>query len=540
MSRKIRLRTLEFWVDNLNPEFLFPELSKQKTVFVSLMKALSIHLRPAPYPYGLLTLRLLGKLGGKNRRVLREPIEIAEPDTFAQNAFEKMSLEFEWSAKSSEDSDGDVDMEPLSTFHIDLPIQRCVELLKRTSRVKIFESEIISSGETSSAEEMKVDVGRFEGQDVRVLLSNDVGDIDILGYCKNVTKETTMNQVKAAIRVLRSALTKIINVPDRSLEDIDYKGITHQTGAEMQFGSGTFDMQTIACGLSKYNSEFHAIAVGLMFGCSLSPIREEEIKFVKGLMTSVYVVVTSNEADIARVDANGSSLTVNSSESEEELKEFGEKGLGSLKPFGYFELNGRLKYTTDPLTINKALAEFLSQPSPAVSEVGLDLLMHVMELPKFFDGSEGNSEGKLNRGAMIYFENLLSSLCTRCVASDWSMRNGLYKGINMMVEVLGQSWARRYEVEIMNVALYSLKSVPAEMSIAGIKSFEFLVSLCANLYGKPSASQSSKIHFVVDMLSLLKPKEDASSETPAAVSKPCDDVLQMLINELASTCHIMR
>ena len=55
----------------MNPEFLFPELSKQKDTFVSLMKALSIHLRPAPYPYGLLTLRLLGKLGGKNRRVLR-------------------------------------------------------------------------------------------------------------------------------------------------------------------------------------------------------------------------------------------------------------------------------------------------------------------------------------------------------------------------------------------------------------------------------------------------------------------------------------
>ena len=38
------------------------------------MMALTHHLRPAPYPYGLLTLRLLGKFGGKNRVFLRELI----------------------------------------------------------------------------------------------------------------------------------------------------------------------------------------------------------------------------------------------------------------------------------------------------------------------------------------------------------------------------------------------------------------------------------------------------------------------------------
>lgn len=518
----------------MNPEFLFPELSKQKAVFVSLMKALSIHLRPAPYPYGLLTLRLLGKLGGKNRRVLREPIEIAEPSTFAQNAIEKMSLEFAWSAKS--DSDGDVDMEPASTFHINLPIRRCVELLKRTSRVQIFESDLISSGERSLSEQG----GDVESLNVTDLLANDIGNIDLLGYCKNVTKETTLSQANAAIQVLRSALTKIINMPDGSLENIDFKGTQDQEDAAMQVGSGTFDMQTIASGLSKYNSEFRTIAIGLMFGCSLSPIREEALGFVKGLMTSVYVIVTSNQADITRVDANGSSLSMGNSDSKEELNEFGEEGLGSLKPFGYFELNGRLKHTTDPLTINNALAEFLSEPSPALSEVGLDILKHVLELSKAFEDQEENPGDKFDRGAMIYFENLLSALCTRCVASDWSMRNGLYKGINMMVEILGQSWAKRYEVEIMNVALYSVKSVPAEMSIAGIKSFEFLVQLCANLYGTPNTNQSSKTPFVVDMLSLLKTKEEVPSEKPVAVSKPCDDVLQMLINELASTCHIMR
>ena len=65
------LRTLEFWVDNLNPEFLYPVMCSQPAVFADLMKSLCKHLRPAPYPYGMLSLRLLGKLGGRNRRFLR-------------------------------------------------------------------------------------------------------------------------------------------------------------------------------------------------------------------------------------------------------------------------------------------------------------------------------------------------------------------------------------------------------------------------------------------------------------------------------------
>ena len=503
-----RLRTLEFWVDNLNPEFLFPELSKQKNTFVSLMKALSIHLRPAPYPYGLLTLRLLGKLGGKNRRVLREPIAIAEPDMIAENAMESMSMEFTWSAETATEGEGDADEVAGSTFRIDLPIQRCLDLLKTSAAGgKLLSKEVDS-----------------KPRDVTALLSKDIGEIDLFGYCTDVTNETILCQVKAAIQVLRSALTKIISVSEGE-----------RVGGNRRVGGGTFDMQTISSSLAKYDSEFKCVATGLMFGCSFTPIRDEQLQFMKGLMTSIYLVVSNNEADIVRVDANGSSLSTAPSDGDVALTEFGATGLGSLKPFGYFEMDGPLKYTTDPLIINEALSEFLSHPSPVLIEVGLDLLKHVLELPKMF-----KEEDKLGRGSMIYFESLLSALCDRCVASDWNMRNGLYKAINMMVGSLGQSWAKRYEIEIMNVALYAMKSVPSEMSIAAVKSFGFLVQLCGNLYGKAKIDENAKVPLIVDMLSLLKRSEDKPAEISPEVSKPCDDVLQMLLNELASTNHIVR
>ncbi|XP_050292389.1 uncharacterized protein LOC126733218 isoform X1 [Quercus robur] len=67
------LRTLEFWVDSLNPDFLEPSMAN---VMSEVILALWSHLRPTPYPWGAKALQLLGKLGGRNRRFLKEPLAL--------------------------------------------------------------------------------------------------------------------------------------------------------------------------------------------------------------------------------------------------------------------------------------------------------------------------------------------------------------------------------------------------------------------------------------------------------------------------------
>ena len=67
------LRTLELCIDNLTPEFLDPTLN---TVLRDLMEALFKHLKPIPanHQHSHTTIRILGKLGGRNRRLLdKEP-----------------------------------------------------------------------------------------------------------------------------------------------------------------------------------------------------------------------------------------------------------------------------------------------------------------------------------------------------------------------------------------------------------------------------------------------------------------------------------
>ncbi|KAJ7276442.1 hypothetical protein B0H12DRAFT_1227571 [Mycena haematopus] len=63
------LRTLELCIDNLTPDFLDPTLS---TVLRELMEALHSHLKPLPasHPLAHGIIRILGKLGGRNRRLL--------------------------------------------------------------------------------------------------------------------------------------------------------------------------------------------------------------------------------------------------------------------------------------------------------------------------------------------------------------------------------------------------------------------------------------------------------------------------------------
>ena len=60
--------------------------SSQVTFQGELMRSLYHHLKPAPYPYGMLALRILGKMGGQNRSYLQS--EHIYPSTSTMNALE--------------------------------------------------------------------------------------------------------------------------------------------------------------------------------------------------------------------------------------------------------------------------------------------------------------------------------------------------------------------------------------------------------------------------------------------------------------------
>lgn len=62
------LKTLEFWIDNLNPEFLEMTLAEH---FVPILSTLWGHLCPGHIGFSAKALQILGKLGGRSRRLSR-------------------------------------------------------------------------------------------------------------------------------------------------------------------------------------------------------------------------------------------------------------------------------------------------------------------------------------------------------------------------------------------------------------------------------------------------------------------------------------
>ena len=88
----LALRTLEFWIDNLNMKFLYPIMNKEN-ILHSLMKALTSLLKPSPVPYGETAMRVLGKLGGRNRKYLNKPLT----QKITTNTTHGLNISFNWS-----------------------------------------------------------------------------------------------------------------------------------------------------------------------------------------------------------------------------------------------------------------------------------------------------------------------------------------------------------------------------------------------------------------------------------------------------------
>lgn len=197
------LRTLEFWVDNLNPLFLYPEISKELELFSRLMQSLTRHLRPAPYPYGLLTLRLLGKLGGNNRKFLRHPMVLSYqygkklPPTPCPSIY------------CSYSGIGDLDVVMQDTqrslisesLPLPIPLSRCLEMIKMIATA----SQSLLQGNAWEAESYM--------NYTKQLWDSGIEELDIVGYKKVVIASTLQDHAEACFEILFEYSQRLLSKP---------------------------------------------------------------------------------------------------------------------------------------------------------------------------------------------------------------------------------------------------------------------------------------------------------------------------------------
>jgi transformation/transcription domain-associated protein len=189
---------------------------KQTELFCSLMQALSCHLRPAPYPYGLLTLRLLGKLGGKNRQFLREPMRL--PPTEEKTGEPSLSIKCSWRSDESDDTDS-------SALTLPLPIDRALEVLKMVAQDEQLAEKTSERSDTSASCSSTGTIVHWENNSN--LWDCRIEDLNVEAYSKEVIEETQHRQATASLAVMRSAvkMTLCDNVHKNSLPGNEQKQV---------------------------------------------------------------------------------------------------------------------------------------------------------------------------------------------------------------------------------------------------------------------------------------------------------------------------
>ncbi|KAL6768445.1 hypothetical protein ACKKBF_B39155 [Auxenochlorella protothecoides x Auxenochlorella symbiontica] len=73
-AASVALRVLDVWVDSFNPEFIEKSMAAH---IRPLMQALWSLIRPPPAPFGARVAEILGKMGGRSRRWLLDPAQVA-------------------------------------------------------------------------------------------------------------------------------------------------------------------------------------------------------------------------------------------------------------------------------------------------------------------------------------------------------------------------------------------------------------------------------------------------------------------------------
>ena len=565
----ISLRTLEFWIDNLNFEFLFPILSQDSNLFSELMAALSNHLRPAPYHYGLLTSRILGKLGGKNRHFLQDPmnldpcnnayyaspvrIECAWPSLDCKDITKKSSGSFNSEKKmkkvdKTSGSNPEIDHADEScsrnsnkfnhNFSLPLPLEHAVKVL-----------EMISSLPREKEKEEMLKSTTIDSRNILNSFSRNfkVEDLNMKQYENELLQATKERQAHAAFIIIRSTLSIVLDI---SGDYISVEEDKRKVEEEKAIHCGNLD------GKGETYTALKLAGMGLFYATNYGPLQKEASTLLEGLVTHMVLCVERHSCDVSSISQYEGDTHVTQSEpgdsedppTRDPLNSGGK--LQPLCPFGQFVFTGVLqKSKIDYFIISEIIADALAIRNVDLTKKALDIISHIASMSNR-PGMKVKDEKNI---AEMFIENLLYTLCQKCLSSDWNSRNDIFDGICHLLTIMDQNWCCKFDVELMHVGLFSLKDSAAIVTQAERKSIRFYFRILYLLYGWSDSWQSESSTLIYDDLSMPKdPLISDKCEVPKGAKEPLDpkirkprrpvsnSILVMLIGDLISVHHIVR
>lgn len=532
------------------------------------MVALTGHLQPAPYPYGLLCMRLLGKLGGMNRSFVREMVGYRGDDQCRQQ--NNLSLYCEWQQPAGAAEDGE------DSFLLPFPLTRALEVLISVGNAPI----VVAGDEGNDAVSVNDTSELCLGEKFTELPNIDPLSFDLNVYCVETMAATKKSQARSAFNVLRAALASVLDINDAACETDKGEGVGE---GEQETETGVFasgdgvvgQKEDIRPGAHEdYSRDFKLICDGLFVACAVcEELNEDALTLLKGLGSHMFYTILCNQANITKIDREGHPILQDSSDivrynSQNHLSD---GKLQPLRPFGSFRLSGSLAGTAiDPFVFNEALADALADAHMKNSHVAAMAVMnHVVGLfHKIKDDGLKTKESSPHEenaaavstggflaaaestswGGDALLENLLCKLCSSCFSQPWNHRAGVMAGLFELITKMGHPWSSQYEVELVHTAMFLLKDTPDGIAYASEDSIRFFLQVSWLFFGGPSSWKGSNPSPLIhDVMCPTTSNTRSSSGTPVAAEETGTSPtevkkasLTLILSEIASTRPLVR
>ncbi|KAI8988247.1 hypothetical protein BDF20DRAFT_910766 [Mycotypha africana] len=396
------LRTMELCNDNLNPEFLDHIMAP---VMTELMDALWKHLKPLPYnqQHSHAAMRILGKLGGRNRRMLKSPPKLGfnariECGTAVEVIFESNSA-------------------PQT-----LPLDECLEIAAHA--IKTPDTHI----------EYKRHAYNFLKSQLALMLEVEDGPENLA--------ETIYRRVKEQI-VNRSADDSIPGIAagvgtqngGRSNKDEDSSVVgntLHETGMKPKRLPGN--------GYAKYSSKrvaqeeaLRTVLESLMAASIIEELKEDAWQFFLNVCRH-FTLLHIGEAI--------------------EAKENGRKCLANI-------MDERLTVQHLNTTILvDAIVEAMCSSQIELRKRAEEALISCYNVAVSIVGSKEHVD------QLPIFRVFASQFCSCCYKPEWFKKRGGCLGISIMSSQLdmGTKWMREHELDFIRSLLFVLKDAAPEMA----------------------------------------------------------------------------
>lgn len=460
------LRTLEFWVDNLNPDFLYPIMTSQDRLLTEIIEALNTHLIPPPYPYGELAMRILGKIGGRNRQYIMDPLNLE----YAEHYVTGVTFAFNWSAAGKK----------AFPVNMDVLIDRATKMLRGYMRKT--EHEWVHIGKVDSR---LVDVdGEFDEGDTSAgqafLLEKDEKTLEL--------EAKTMEKIRGSIlQHKRCAFTFVSRAAVIAME-LNQKHGYHQSAAasltdsDNDFLSGRVDEMMgdddpMSADSSPPMKRIVALAAQRQIRKDLLKILFETMVDIDlgseaaSLMEAISIHYTNFAlASCMRTSANFAELA-----SLHPSTLF--PGTRGLSPGRHLATTKRIEtlrhaaygvpdirdddVSNEIDTFHQAILDALSSSDASVVKQGKRVLQWVVDTVTKRQDSDTLS--------IYYGGGVLNSMCEvfshACYdKSSWRKKLGGTTGLEFLIKVLEPQWCHENQLTIVKALFFVLSDHPAEVS----------------------------------------------------------------------------